>query len=212
MPPVQYIIDNFRNRLAQSASVQVLPFSPVDHEEAWRIIAANYFEDGGADICEICQNGNEALLPPTNWILQQCQVNMSAVAATHQGRKTARDTFRQAYSAHWERAGVDVVLAPVTPSTAPPLGATPYWGYTAIWNLLQYPAIALPASKFVSNWSTVILSAESYTPKTEQEKTLFQQYSMTPTQGMPVGVQVVAKRLHENLLVQAARVIEEALR
>ncbi|KAH8424825.1 uncharacterized protein LDX57_002568 [Aspergillus melleus] len=128
-----------------------------------------------------------------------------------QGRKVARDLYRQRYNAHWNEAGVDVVLAPVTPSTAPPLGATPYWGYTAVWNLLQYPAIAFPATNFFKDWNAVSLSGETYTPTNEQEASMLRDYSPTTAKGMPVGLQVVAKPMHEAMLLQAARIIEEAL-
>ena len=210
-PPVQYTISETRKLLEQDPRIEVVDFSPLDHAEGWRIIAANYFEDGGADIRELCKKGDEFLLPLTEWILSQCEESAKIVSRTMQGRKTARDQYRQKYNTHWNDAGVDVVLAPVTPSTAPPLGATPYWGYTAIWNLLQYPAITFPASRFIRGWDQLDLSGQKYHPKNELEKKMLGDYSPAVSQGLPVGLQVIAKRMHENTLLQATYIIEEAL-
>ncbi|KAK1147921.1 hypothetical protein N8T08_000437 [Aspergillus melleus] len=183
LPPVRTVLDIIKQRLGQAESLDIVPFTPFNHADAWRIITANYFEDGGADIRALMLAGNEPSMPLTDWIINQCQKNMAFVAPTMQGRKVARDLYRQRYNAHWNEAGVDVVLAPVTPSTAPPLGATPYWTYTAVWNLLQYPAIAFPATKFIKDWNTVDLSGETYTPTNEQEASMLRDYSPTAAQG-----------------------------
>ncbi|CAG8947674.1 unnamed protein product [Penicillium salamii] len=210
-PPVRHVVTKIRDILEKDPRIEVVKFHPLDHAGGWRIIAANYFEDGGADIRKLCKDGGESLLPLTDWILKECETSAKMVSATMQGRKTARDQFRQKYNAHWNDAGVDVVLAPVTPSTAPPLGAAPYWGYTAIWNLLQYPAIVFPASKFMHGWNQLNLSDEDYHPKNEKERKMFEDYSPAVSQGLPVGLQVVAKKMHEATLLQATYVIEEVL-
>src|SRR5579859_3726803 len=60
-----------------------------------------------------------------------------------------REAFREAYWKHWvEMKGhPDVILSPVGPGVAPKLDKARYWGYTAIWNLLDYPAAVFPVSQ-----------------------------------------------------------------
>ena len=48
--------------------------------------------------------------------------------------------------------------------------------------------------------------------KNDIEVHIYKHYSPETSAGMPVGVQVVAPRLHENLVMEAAQIIEEALR
>ncbi|KAJ0137466.1 Deoxyribonuclease Tat-D [Fusarium oxysporum f. sp. albedinis] len=129
----------------------------------------------------------------------------------HKG--ATRDAFRRLYAAHWRRADVDVIVSPVTPSTAPPLGTSRYWGYSAIWNLLQYTAVAIPAAALVGEGNDAQdLAKEVYEPKNETEAQIYRQYSAATSERMPVGIQVVAPRLHESLVMAAARIIEEALK
>lgn len=212
LPPVRRVMSTVNQRLRDSVSVEVKPFKALDHAKAWEIIAANYFEDGGADIHKKCRAGSESLEPLTEWIIGQCSKSMLEVGSTLQERKEARDSFRQSYAAHWNSAEVDVLVAPVTPGTAPNLGTSKYWGYTAVWNLLSYPALALPASSLVGEINCEQdLAEEKYEPKNSKEIEVFKEYSASASAGMPVGLQVVAPRFHESMLFAAANIIECAL-
>ncbi|PTB79858.1 amidase signature enzyme [Trichoderma longibrachiatum ATCC 18648] len=210
LPPVRTAMRRITEKLGRAIDVQVVTFSPMEHARGWSIIAANYFEDGGANIRAICEKGGEPVLPLTEWIINECQKGRAEVASSPEGLKEARDAFRERYSDHWNQFDVDVVLAPIYPSVAGPHGATRYWGYTAIWNLLQYPAVAMPANKLVGA-ATAAELREAYEPKNELEKHYWEIYSPEDAEGLPIGVQVVGKRYHERLVLQAARVIEKAL-
>ncbi|KAJ3469909.1 hypothetical protein MRS44_000008 [Fusarium solani] len=193
----------------------VSPLPPIRRvlDKPGGLFASNYFEDASADIRKTCHAGSEPLEHFTEWILNECEINASQAGSTLQTRRATRDAFRRLYAAHWRRADVDVVISPVTPSTAPPLGTSKYWGYSAIWNLLQYTAVAIPAAALVGEGNGAQdLAKEVYEPKNETEAQIYRQYSAATSEGMPVGIQVVAPRLHESLLMAAARIIEEALK
>ncbi|KAH7243877.1 amidase [Fusarium solani] len=213
LPPIRRVLDKVRSRLKSKASVQVKTFTPWDHAKAWRIVASNYFEDASADIRKTCHAGSEPLEHFTERIINECEISASQAGSTLQTRRATRDAFRRLYAAHWRRADVDVIVSPVTPSTAPPLGTSRYWGYSAIWNLLQYTAVAIPAAALVGEGNGAQdLAKEVYEPKNETEAQIYRQYSAATSEGMPVGIQVVAPRLHESLVMAAARIIEEALK
>jgi hypothetical protein len=40
----------------------------------------------------------------------------------------------------------DFILCPVGPGVAPKMDQARYWGYTSIWNILDYPAAVFPVS------------------------------------------------------------------
>lgn len=55
-----------------------------------------------------------------------------------------RDIYRAAYRAHWNASGIDVLLCPAFVGPAPRLNTSRYWGYTCIWNILDYPGTVFP--------------------------------------------------------------------
>uniref|UniRef100_A0A0C4DJ15 Amidase domain-containing protein n=1 Tax=Fusarium oxysporum (strain Fo5176) TaxID=660025 RepID=A0A0C4DJ15_FUSOF len=160
-----------------------------------------------------CYAGSKSLEHFTEWILNDRETSDSQAGSTLQTQRATRDAFKRLYAAHWRRADVDVIVSPVTPSTAPLLGTSRYWGYSAIWNLLQYTAVAIPAAALVGEGNGAQdLAKEVYEPKNETEAQIYRQYSAATSERMPVGIQVVAPRLHESLVMAAARIIEEALK
>jgi hypothetical protein len=56
----------------------------------------------------------------------------------------ARDAFRFGFLQHFEGANVDVVLSLPGAGPANKLNTSTYWSYTALWNLLDYPAGVFP--------------------------------------------------------------------
>jgi amidase len=210
LPPVQLIMDRVSAKLSGSRLVEVKPFTALQHDKAWQVISANYFEDGGEKIRQICAESGEELRPLTAWMMEECQKNEKLIGSTQQKRRAARDTFRQLYSTHWNASDVDVVIAPVTPSVAPPLDTSRYWPYTAVWNLLDYPAIVFPASSMVDGYGQDLRNI-LYSPDNEAEKYFSRHYDPEVAQKMPVGLQVVAKRLMDSECLAAAQIIEKAL-
>lgn len=211
LPPVQLVVEDVTTKLRNSPLVQVRPFAPLNHAKAWQIVSANYFEDGGAKIKEICYESGEDLRPLTAWMLDECSKNETIIGATLQERKAARDAFRALYSEHWSGAGVDVVIAPVAPSVAPTPDTSKYWPYTAVWNLLDYPGVAFPASDLLGGYS-MNLRDIPYIPSNEMEEWAFKHYDSEVAQKMPVGLQVVAKKWQDSECLAAAEIIERALK
>ncbi|ERS96176.1 amidase [Sporothrix schenckii 1099-18] len=210
LPPVQVVLEKVVTKLRTSPLVEVVPFKPLDHDVAWKVITANYWEDGGAKIRELCAESGEGLRPLTQWMMDECRANEAALGSTTQDRRAARDAFRARYSEHWSAANVDVVIAPVTTSTAPPLDTSRYWGYTAIWNLVDYPALAFPASDMVGGYGED-LSARVYEPRNDTEVYLFEHYNPQDSQNMPVGLQIVTRKWMDSECLAAAEIIEKLL-
>jgi amidase len=79
-----------------------------------------------------------------------------------------RDQYRQGYAELWNSTAtgrdelgfptglVDVILCPVGPGPAPPLNSARYWGYTAQWNILDYPALTFPVSSVEQFWGILL--------------------------------------------------------
>ena len=73
-----------------------------------------------------------------------------------------REAYRSEYAKKWNETAtghnengmldgmVDVILCPVGPGAAPQLNTARWWGYTSVWNLLDYPALVVPTGERVN--------------------------------------------------------------
>lgn len=51
--------------------------------------------------------------------------------------------YQAKYLAYWQKAGVDAVICPAAPSASYPQSAGKYFGYTGVWNVLDYAVTAV---------------------------------------------------------------------
>ena len=98
------------------------------------------------------QEAGEPLKPLTKWILQDNPRVAKRSLQEVWDWTEKRDAWRAAYAQAWRETAdddgnvMDVVLSPVYPGGASPLGHTKYWNYTLVWNVLDYPSIAFPVT------------------------------------------------------------------
>lgn len=60
----------------------------------------------------------------------------------------AAGEFKAAFAEAWDASGVDCIVCPSAPMAGVPHGFPVWWGYTSIWNLLDYPSVILPVKHF----------------------------------------------------------------
>ena len=94
-------------------------------------------------IPDILAANGEPLKPLTEWVLSNPLVREHTMSELWE-LCVRRDAYRAAYSKHWNSHHIDVLLCPVGPGPAPRHDTAKYWGYTAQWNLLDYPAAVFP--------------------------------------------------------------------
>ncbi|KKK24537.1 hypothetical protein P175DRAFT_0438753 [Aspergillus ochraceoroseus IBT 24754] len=97
--------------------------------------------------------------------------------------------------------GLDVILAPAYQSCAPlhdSYGGSPY---TVVWNLVDYPACVIPFGRAEEAADAEFVRDVVYKPE----------YKPKEIEGMPCHLQLVGRRLKDEILLQNARLIEEIL-
>ena len=125
---------------------------------------------------------------------------------------------REAYKASWhewfEASGLDFILCP--PNAMPALphdamgDAFSSCGYTFLWNLLDYSAGVMPVTKVDARLDR--LGDEVNVPKMNGvARGAYKYYDPVKMHGLPVGVQVVAKRLQEEKVLAFMLRCKEAL-
>lgn len=192
-PPLLRGIDTVVSKLKSNPDIEIVDFPPYHHNEAWRIIASLYFGDGGAEEKEALASSGEPWRPLSDFIIKENPYVKEMTVPEIWDLTIQREVYKAKYARHWNSVGtgipgpdsdgasafpepmsedeeqklVDVVLCPVGPGCAPPLDCARYWGYTAQWNLLDYPALVFPTGLQCSDVDAV---EEGYQPRNEKDE------------------------------------------
>jgi Asp-tRNA(Asn)/Glu-tRNA(Gln) amidotransferase A subunit family amidase len=164
-PPVLRAINTIVDKLKGVPDIEIVPWTPYAHDEAWTIISSLYFCDGGAEESAAIEASGEPWRPLSRFILTD-NPNMKQHSVRGVWDWTIkRDAYRAEYAKLWN--DVDVILCPAGPGAAPPLDCARYWGYTSQWNLLDYPALVFPVTKVDPEVDVV---EEGYQPRNEKDR------------------------------------------
>jgi Asp-tRNA(Asn)/Glu-tRNA(Gln) amidotransferase A subunit family amidase len=128
-----------------------------------------------------------------------------------------RDVYRLKYAELWNDTAkdgdgpVDVILCPAAPGTAAKLNTSRYWGYTAQWNLLDYPAVVFPTGDVVSVEKDGLAGQENGVhPASDADAynwSLWTEHGAYGYSNAPLTLQLVARRYDDEKLLQALEMI-----
>jgi len=82
-------------------------------------------------------------------------------------------------------------------------------GYTKVWNLLDYTALAFPVSTVSATKDP--LPSEVYKPRNDLDAWNWSQYNPESMDGHPVGLQIVGRRFEEEKVLGITKVFEALL-
>ncbi|KAK8017148.1 hypothetical protein PG991_008224 [Apiospora marii] len=200
----------------RKAGMEVVDWNcePLDHRKAWDIISALYWPDGGKEVLGLIKESGEPMLPLTKFIIEEQPTVKELTQHELWKLCVERDEYRARYAQAWSKTGndghreVDVILCPPSFGAATPHGQSRYWGYTAQWNLLDYPAAVFPVTQVDPARDAKDLD---YVPKNDQDKFVYEMYSPERFSNAPVSLQVVGRRQEEEKVLAALAEIERAM-
>ena len=184
-PPITWALKEMVSKLKGVEGIQVVDWKPYKHDEAWEIIASLYFCDSANEEKDALEASGEPWRPLSEFIIKEnLHVKHHSVEDVWYwtGR---REAYRRAYAKQWNGTAsntteeghsdygegmVDVILCPVGPGVAPEIDHARYWGYTAQWNLLDYPACVFPVRK-VDKGMAELGVEKDYIPMNVQDDT-----------------------------------------
>ncbi|KAK6336279.1 hypothetical protein TWF696_001841 [Orbilia brochopaga] len=210
-PPVTRALNEVVSALkAHEDQFEIVEWKEEGTAEAWNIISALYFADGGQQEYAEMEKTGEPVLPLSKWILTQPNVPVPPGFRIQElwNYTFAASAYKSEYSARWLAAGIDVLLCPVGPSVAPKLGTAKYWGYTSMFNLLDYPAAVFPVSKVDDKDNGIW----DYTPTGEKDKWNFDLWDPEAYKDAPVSLQLVARRFEDEKVLEALNIIHKRVK
>ncbi|KAL6168536.1 hypothetical protein ACJQWK_06169 [Exserohilum turcicum] len=212
-PPVARLLDHAVARL-RDAGHDIVAWAPGDlHQECINLMDQYYTADGGEDIRRDVDAGGEPMIPHVD-------------ALVHRGRAISvydywqlnkqKLKLQKRYLDQWNAtkseatgAPMDILLAPVMPHSALPHGKCRWVGYTKVFNLVDYPVVVVPAGT-VDRALDADAAARmpDYQPRNVLDEWNWNAVDLDAMHGMPIGVQVVSRRLHEETALGAAEAID----
>lgn len=210
-PPVTRALEWARDKLAGAGAgaFEIKPFAPFRVAEAVRSIRRAYWPDAGAGLRAALAKTGEPEEKLTTWNLKDADERPFTWEELFQLR-TARDTFRSEFAAHWAEQDVDVVVAPVFVGPACAHDTGLYWNYTAFWNYVDCPGVVVPTpvKALKKGEEKYAAGQEVMSPQDAHVRQLWEEGDF---EGAPVNIQIVARKYHDSELFAAIEAMKGAL-
>ncbi|KAL8342958.1 hypothetical protein RB598_004359 [Gaeumannomyces tritici] len=215
-PPISRVLKSAVKEL-QDAGHEVFEWNAHLHSDCTELMDEYYTADGCEDIRNDIAAGGEPLIPHVQHL-----VDRGDAISVHEYWQLNRRKWdlQQAYLEKWNslvspESGklADVLIMPPMPHSAVPHGGCKWVGYTKVWNLLDYPAMVIPGG----NVAQEDLSAEwDFEPRNGTDEWTKKLWTGNKedmaSMRLPVGVQLVGRKLEEEKLLAAATVLDWLLR
>ncbi|KAF4332815.1 general amidase [Fusarium beomiforme] len=186
------------------------------HEECIRTMDLFYAADGGEDIRQDISKAGEPFIPHVKRL-----VNRGKAISVYEYWKLNKKKWdlQQGYLEKWNSIQsatgrkADILLMPVMPHTAVRHGGCGWVGYTKVWNVLDYTAMVIPGGTTKSEDADVPFSYPARGPEDEWNQELWNKdKEEMASMNLPIGLQVVGRKLEEEKVLGAAEVIDRVVK
>ncbi|CAK1357398.1 Acetamidase [Cercospora beticola] len=205
-PPVARAVDEAVKALVAKGH-EVIEWEPPAHAEAFVSLWDTFAADGGKDIHSQLEVSGEPPVPELA-ISYGEKVGHLPVSSLNDAWtiETRKYDYGVRYASYWQSTGVDAVIAPAAPTTSHKPTKGRYFGYTGVWNVLDYSAVAVRSGTTVDK--AVDVAVASATPLNPLDEEVAKQYDPELFHGMPIGLQVVGQRLEEEQVLAIAEEVD----
>ncbi|KAK2010964.1 amidase [Colletotrichum eremochloae] len=201
----------------RAAGHDVVEWNADLHGECIKIMDQYYTADGCEDIRKDVAVGGEPFIPHVDKLIKRGE----AISVYEYWQLNKRKwELQQAYLEKWQsirsaKTGrtADILLLPPMPHAAVPHGGCRWVGYTKVWNFLDYPALVIPGGRVCQQdvhepWDMAARGTED-----EWNRNLWACHrEEMAALGLPVGLQIVGRKLEEEMVLAAGKIIDDALR
>ncbi|KAF2709609.1 putative glutamyl-tRNA amidotransferase subunit A [Pleomassaria siparia CBS 279.74] len=207
-PPITRALRSVAVKLGKVKGVEIVEWEPYKHDLAWSIISTAYFGDGGEEESAAVDASGEPWRPLSTFILKENPGVKKLSVTEIWSLNMAKYDYKSKYAKRWVESGIDVLLCPVGPGVAPAHDTSKYWGYTAQWNLLDYPGLVVPIDKVDEQLDVKDIGYEA---RNEKDKWNHELYDADKYRNAPISLQLVANRYQDEMLIEAGEYILEKI-
>ncbi|KAG7704770.1 hypothetical protein KL914_004161 [Ogataea haglerorum] len=206
-PPIIRGLKHAAERL-KAAGVKVVEWDPFGVLELAEICGSFYNADGNKGQKDGLAASGEPLCELSKIALSfGCGDEGLSAAEEHIGQGI-RDKYRIEYQDKMVELGVDFILSPTYVSVATKPEKIHYWGYTSLWNVLDFPNVVFPTGLKCD--PALDVPDRSYKPRSELEAYEYGLYDNAEDfKGAPISLQLTGRRWLDEEVVKAAQTVHE---
>ncbi|EJD05467.1 amidase signature enzyme [Fomitiporia mediterranea MF3/22] len=232
---LQSVVDNLRRK-----GYEVFDFAPSDPYEGLKVASQLILADGGETVLGPLLPGepnDPGMVSASFWLRLPCFLRNIYIWWVKYFRRDSiyagllkalykksvaevyklvaeREKYKALWHEAWNKSGMDFLLtAPNALPAVPHGGMKNGWkvcGYTFLFNLLDYTAGVQPITHVSASLDAMTKSTPVATNQIAKEA--FAMYDARAMDGLPVGVQVVGRRLEEEKVLAGMRLIENIMK
>ncbi|KAJ4267671.1 hypothetical protein NW762_003785 [Fusarium torreyae] len=203
-PPVARALQIAKDKL-EAAGHTIVEWDPVDQKEGSELLQRMFTADGGTAIRNELERTDEPWRPEMEGYRVARELGTSEMWNLH----LERTAFQNHYLDRWNKAGIDAIVCPTTPWSTTKHTGLRHVAYTGVFNVVDYSAVSFATGMNVDK--DVDILGSSYEPLSPLCKSINEEYDAELVHGLPISLQIVARRLEEEKVLAMAKVVHETL-
>ncbi|KAF5637916.1 hypothetical protein F52700_4619 [Fusarium sp. NRRL 52700] len=216
-PPILRALDHTKQLLIE-AGHEVVDFKPpFDCWQALKTTFDVYYQGGADTTIAALEESGEPIIPAFADLLKVFNVRKLPSSEILQLSGKVRD-YKEQFLAAWDRTAhygrpIDALICPPAPGVGYPHDFNTYWGYTSLFNLIDYPAAILPISELKVSSEEDPLDLE-YVPLATNpyDEPNHEIYDPSLFKGQEISIQVVGRPFEDEELVQVSSTLDALFR
>ncbi|KAJ4022482.1 hypothetical protein NW766_001517 [Fusarium irregulare] len=204
-PPVIRALRIAKERL-EAAGHMIVEWDPVDQREGGELLQRMFLADGGQTIRKELERTDEPWRPEMEAYSTARDLSTSEMWRL----QLERTAFQNKYLDRWNKAGIDAIICPTTPYSTGKNGSLKHVAYTGVFNVVDYSAVSFPTGVTVDKDGDLL--DPSYSPLSSLCKSVNEDYDAELVHGLPVSLQIVARRLEEEKVLAMANLVHETMK
>ncbi|KAF2017663.1 acetamidase [Aaosphaeria arxii CBS 175.79] len=204
-PPVARALRETVDKLKQ-AGHEIVEWQPNLHPKALDLLKRMFIADGGKSVKALLAPTGEPIRPEMAMYETAEELGTFGMWKLHLERSDLQRQYLEQWTSY---DALDAILCPTTPYATVKHGDFKYVGYTGVYNVVDYSAVSFPCN--VTADQEKDQSAVQDQPLSDLDKETRQDYQPALVHGMPVSLQLVARRLEEEKLLAMTKTVLQAI-